>query len=114
MDIEQEYRRRRGTRSAYWFSEATMRFFATEMGGKTYRQKGNSRLIFVTSEQNKTRYHVYGPRRYSVRIMDHLGNIRTVGPFCLFTEKAAHEVAQDLADRKPFPGWEMNGAKIHD
>ena len=117
--IEQEYMRRRGLKPAHWFDADSMRFFRSRIVGvssmaQTLRQKGTQRIVFMTSEQNHSVLtdHTY-PRRYSVRIMDHRGNINTVGPFCELTRSEARKLAKQIANRKPVDGFDLAGRRIH-
>lgn len=117
--IEQEYMRRRGMKPAHWFDKSSMRFFRTRIVGvssdaQTLRQKRTQRIVFMTSEQNTGGISgtVY-PRRYSVRIMDHRGDIRTVGPFCELTRGEARKLAKQIANRRPVDGHDMAGRKIY-
>lgn len=110
--LEKEYLRRQGDRPAHWFDADTMRFFSSRvLGAEIHRQKGTARIVFVTSEQNDSPYTDH-PRRYSVRVMDHRGDIETVGPFCEWSRSKARQVARDLAARKPYPGHDLAGRRV--
>lgn len=67
----------------HWFDRASMRFFRSRLPGAGVEGPGG--IFFVSSEQGP---HENSPRRYSVRQLKGEGDIKTVGEFCGYWERA--------------------------
>lgn len=62
---------------SHWFSHGAMNFFGTRLSRTAWRIGNEYR--FVTSEQPP-----YGPRAFSVRVMDETGKIDTPAGVCAY------------------------------
>jgi hypothetical protein len=73
-----ELKRKNKQSGSYWFSPKTMRFFKCKIESEIIHGK-----YFVTSESNGQE------RKFSARIADEKGNIRTIGTFHNYTKEEA-------------------------
>lgn len=72
-----------------WFSKGALRFFRSRFPRTAY--KVGYSFVFVSSEQGP-----YGPRAYSVRLLDSRG-VTTIGDFNAYTRREAQTFAKWLA-----------------
>lgn len=77
----------------YWFAPDAMRCFGTQVHQTVYGGR-----VFVTSERDPHGSAWDGERRYSIRIAQDDGSIRTVGEFGQYASaSAAHSAARRIA-----------------
>jgi len=84
--LPQEQRRRKP--GSYWFSGGAMRFFGTKVESVQTDIHAPT-VVFITSEEPPS-----GGRWFSVRIMDHRGQIETFGPFSSMDRETAEDWAE--------------------
>jgi hypothetical protein len=77
-DIKMIYGNRKP--EGHFFDKDTMRFFDSRLSGKGYKIIPTKNVYFITSEQ----YHDSQgsrPRKYSIRVIEKEGNVKTIGEF---------------------------------